>query len=155
MSDPISTREDKPRTAETPAAIPAPAPSAPAKSAADAADVPPTTPAAPPAPDKAVQRCCSAYHHALATTRDKDKAKEAFKNALPFLTNRATILDFMACITQGMVLSVFWFDEGPKLIHAARATLAALPREPAPIPEHAAKAAGRPSKNQQRTLPEN
>jgi hypothetical protein len=103
--------------------------------AASTANEPPAAhdPPAAPSPTPAVQRCCAAYQHALATFKHPDNAKDAFKNALPFLTDRGSILDFIACITQGMVLRVFWADEGPKLIVAAKAALSALPSASGPV----------------------
>jgi hypothetical protein len=106
----------------------------------------PSNPASEPHPNAAVQRCCDVYYQTFAARRaagDKnaeDKANAAFKNALPYLTSRAGIRDFIACVAQGMVLRVFWHDEGPKLIVAAKAALAAVPNQPRP--------AGRPKSSE-------
>jgi hypothetical protein len=101
-------------------------------------------------PHAAVQRCCTAYRHAIEAgggpkvSSARDAAQEAYKAALPFLSTRASIRGFIACIAQGMVFGIFFFDEGPKLIAAAKAALSALPPEAAPMAPHSARPAGRP-----------
>jgi hypothetical protein len=86
----------------------------------------------------AVQRCCAAYYQAYTAaggpkaTGSRAAAEAAFKRNLPWVTDRDSIRSFVACITQGMVLGVFWRDDGTRLITAARAafnTLPPLPRE--------------------------
>lgn len=129
-------------------------------SAAAPSTPPPPAPAEPP-PNPAVQRCCAVYRQALTAgggpkvSAAVDAAINAYKVALPQISTRASIRDFIACITQGMVLGVFWNDQGPKLIGAAKAALAALPREPAPLGPHMARPAGRPRMSGPTPLPEN
>jgi hypothetical protein len=105
---------------------------------------PPPAPAPKPQPETppkkrstnpAVEQCVSAYYHALAAAGGpnghggRDAAEAAFKRALPMLSDRASILDFIACIAHGMVLNIFWKEQGPSLVVAAKAALAAIPRE--------------------------
>ncbi len=126
-------------------------PAAPASTTPPAADEPST--------NFAVQRCCAAYGRALFSgggpkvSAARDAAQEAYKRTLPHLTSRASIRDFIACITHGMVLGVFWNDEGPRLVTAAKAALGAVPREPASCEQNQANSGGRPPKNQPTPLP--
>jgi hypothetical protein len=98
-------------------------------------------PAEEPSTNPAVQRCWNAYVRALISgggpkiAAARDNAQDAYRKTLPHFT-RASIRDFIACITHGMVLGVFWKTEGPRLVAAAKAALAALPREPAPLGSH-------------------
>lgn len=139
-------------TIEPPLLAPSPAqPPAQAAAAASPIPAPPAQPSPELASNSAVQRCCSAYHEALAArggpkvSGARDAAIEAYKNAVPFLSSRASIADFIACITHGMVLGVFWCDEGPRLILGARAALSALPLEPRPVSRPAGRPPGRPA----------
>lgn len=94
----------------------------------------------PPArdPNRAVKRCCSAYHHAYTASRAagdrptdaEDKANAAYIKEMPYLTSPESIADFVACVGHGMIIGVFWHDKGPKLLGAAKTALAALPRLP-------------------------
>jgi hypothetical protein len=128
--------------------------------AADASTMPPTPPAAEePSINPAVQRCCNAYVRALISgggpkiAAARDNAQDAYRKTLPHLTTRASIRDFIACITHGMVLGVFWKTEGPRLVAAAKAALAALPRESAPLAQNAAKPTNPHPTNQSNPLP--
>lgn len=145
-------------TTTTPKPAPTTEPPSPAEAAAtnapsSPAPAPPAQPGSEPAPDSAVRRCCSAYHQALAAAGGRkisgarDAAKDAYRDALPFLSTRASIADFIACITQGMVLGVFWREEGPQLIAAAKAGLAALPPESRAVSRPVGRPAGRPREN--------
>ncbi|HWG18983.1 MAG TPA: hypothetical protein VG225_00550 [Terracidiphilus sp.] len=112
----------------------------------------PETPADAASPNAAVQHCCSVYHQTLAgkrkagdtSFRPQQEAEEAYCNAMPFLTSRTAVLDFIACVAHGMLLKVFYKDDGVKLITAARAALSALPSEPRPGSGSMARSAGRP-----------
>lgn len=112
--------------------------------AAASASAPPPTPA--PAAQQpcltfAVKRCCSAYNQAHAAARSagatdcaaREKGKEAFRKSMPCLTSRNDIREFIACVAQGMLLDVFFCDEAPKLLAAAKAAVGALPRESNPV----------------------
>lgn len=121
-----------------------------AASASAQTAVPPSMPGATPSPKSAppsesdgivsnfaVHRCVSAYRQAhLAaggankTPGARDAAENAFRNALPDIVDRASAADFMACVIKGMTLSIFWQQEGPRLVNAAKATMAAFPLPP-------------------------
>ncbi|HTW78917.1 MAG TPA: hypothetical protein VME23_05145 [Terracidiphilus sp.] len=62
----------------------------------------------------------------------RQKGKEAFRNALPQLSTRQNILDFIACVSVGVVLEVIRENTSSKLIYAAHAALRALPKDPRP-----------------------
>lgn len=114
-------------------------------------DVPPIWPGSAAAPfmslKDAVQNCCRAYNQVLAADKARglsdgtatDNAAKAYCNALPYLTSAGNIRAFIACIAHAMPLRIIHMDDGLKLINAARAAFAALPRE--------ARAAGRPNFN--------
>jgi hypothetical protein len=115
---------------------------------------PPTTTAPTPAAScSALERCCAAYRRTLAAAGGPNAggalnaAEQAYRNALPFLIDRPSIFDFIASVTHGMVLRVFWVEEGPKLLSAARTALAAIPPEPRRL--------GRPPAVKKPPVPEN
>jgi hypothetical protein len=115
-----------------------------------------------PAPEHsthaAVNRCVTAYRQAIqagggaSSSPARDAGVNAYRAVLPIISTRESIRDFIACITHGMVFHVFWNDEGPKLIAAAKAALATFSRdrEPAPPGPHAARGAGRPPESDQK-----
>jgi hypothetical protein len=98
----------------------------------------------------AVQRCCAAYQQALVAAGGpqargaRDAAEGAFRKNLPWVVDRDSIRAFVACITQGMVLGIFWREDGIRLMTAARAALAT---QPALSPQRGtSRGPGRPSK---------
>jgi hypothetical protein len=117
-----------------------------------------TQPASQPSTHVAVNRCLAAYRQAVqagggaTSSAARDAGVNAYRAALPIVSTRESIRDFIACITHGMVFNVFWNDEGPKLIAAAKAALATFSRdrEPAPPGPHAVNSGGRPSKSSQK-----
>ncbi len=111
-----------------------------------------TQPASEPSTHVAVNRCLIAYRQAVQagggakSSAARDAGVDAYRAALPIVSTRESIRDFIACITHGMVFHVFWNDEGPKLIAAAKAALATFSRdrEPAPPGPNAVSSGGRP-----------
>lgn len=79
------------------------------------------------------------YWDALAVGRDtgvhfyerKSNADHAFRCAMPAIHDRQSIADFVACVTQGMLLQVFKDGEGTRLLYAAQV---AYSTTPAPLP---------------------
>ncbi|HEY3706146.1 MAG TPA: hypothetical protein VGL22_13875 [Terracidiphilus sp.] len=142
MWQPISTYKAQSQAQSQPAAPapPAPAPTQPAPTPSPAQSHPETSARdATPTPlpgNPSVRRCCAAYQKAVTAHGGsknpgaRDAGAEAYRLALPDLTGRASTADFIACIVKGMLIRVFWNDEGPRLIIAAKAALAALPPEP-------------------------
>ena len=114
-------------------------------------DVPPIWPGSAAAPfmslKEAVQNCRRAYKQTLAADEARglspgtaaDNAAKAYCKALPYLTSAGNIRAFIACVAHAMPFRIIHMDDGLKLINAARAAFAALPRESRP--------AGRPKSN--------
>jgi hypothetical protein len=116
----------------------------------------PETTTAQPAPEtdpqipddpatEAVSHCINAYNAAYEECRNSNggpgKAstyqceKEggiAFRDSLPTLSSRQDILNFIACVAEGVLLEAIPENTSSKLIYAAHAALRALPREPKP-----------------------
>jgi hypothetical protein len=113
-------------------AVALPKPAASTTPAQETSPITPDCPAGPPY-QSAVHRCTAAYNKAINAAGGakaagaRDAAEAAFRRALPDITDRASAYDFIACIVKGMVLRIFFCDEGPRLIAGARASLAALP----------------------------
>jgi hypothetical protein len=62
---------------------------------------------------------------------EKNGAK-AYRNSLPTLSSRQNILNFMACVAEGLLIGVIPVNTSSKLIYAAQAAIGALPRNPKP-----------------------
>jgi hypothetical protein len=83
----------------------------------------------------AVHSCCGVYQHVLESERAKGtnpcaargRAEEAYIQAMPYLIDRPSILDFIACVGHAMLLGIIGRDRGSTLLSAARTALAALP----------------------------
>jgi hypothetical protein len=93
-----------------------------------------------PSLSPAVLRCCSAWHHRYAAESENemlaeeevaDLAASSFRRAMPHLTSRRNIQDFIACVAQGMLLGAIEPEDGSRLLYAAQVALAAF-REPQP-----------------------
>jgi hypothetical protein len=92
-----------------------------------------STPAFTPAA-AAVRNCCEAYQRVLESERAKGtdritarlRADEAYINAMPYLDDRFSIRDFVACVGQAMLLGIIGLERGSALLSAARTALAAL-----------------------------
>jgi hypothetical protein len=91
----------------------------------------------------AVQRCREAYHEARDRFIEENggpeeaseylaeqKAAEAFRNALPPLSSRQNVIDFIACVARGVLVEAIPDNTSSRLIYAALAVLRALPPEP-------------------------
>ena len=111
---------------------PSPAPNGSPSAAKD----PPALPPQLHATNAAVQRCVLAYQQAMTAAGGPKaygaigRAEEAFRNALPDITDRASAADFIACIVKGIALHIFIRQEGPRLMSGARAIAAMLPSNP-------------------------
>jgi hypothetical protein len=94
----------------------------------------------------AAARIRQVFWDALAVGRDtgvrfyerKSNADHAFRCAMPAIDGRHSIADFVACVTQGMLLQVFKDGEGTRLLYAAQVaystTSAPLPAPNPPLP---------------------
>ena len=97
-----------------------------------------TTPAETPANDAedAVDRCCEAWDNAYAAEYPKNAsewdaekaATKAFILAMCTPSSEDTIRDFIACVTQGILLGVFKEKQATQLLYAAQVASGALTR---------------------------
>ena len=86
----------------------------------------------------AVQRCCQARELSLESSRKngldhykaKEKASEAYRNAMPDLSGYQNIRDFIACVTRGLINGAIHPIEAPKFFYAAQVATGALHCEP-------------------------
>lgn len=85
-----------------------------------------------------VARCCLAYERARIAALEQRKtrgiadeiARKAFKEALPALSGRRGIGDFVACIAVGSLMDVFTEPECRRLLYAAQVAQGATDRPP-------------------------
>jgi hypothetical protein len=87
----------------------------------------------------AVHHCYLAAQQAAQAILEEDpddtlqalwNATNSYCNAMPSLAGHENIRNFIACVAQGMLLGVIYYDEAPKLLYAAQVALSVLPREP-------------------------
>lgn len=116
------------------------------------------TPAAPspttepiltaPEPNPAVAYCRQAYRQAFKAAKEQGKrqseweweAKEAYRRAMPPLSGRENIRDFIACVAYAMVTRMIISPESTQLLYAAQVANAAV-EKPTPAKP------GRPASN--------
>jgi hypothetical protein len=98
----------------------------------------------PPNPPLAAIICCrDAYNEAFDDCCKRDggpgRASEylcekagakAYRDNLPPLSSRQQILNFIACVAEGVLMEVIPDNASGKLIYAAQVALGALPRQP-------------------------
>lgn len=95
---------------------------------------PSSTPSIQHVDNTAVRRCRQAYDDAYRAAlptkgshfRAKEVADTAYRDALPPLLGSANIRRFVACVAQGMLMSVFDCNEGQRLLYAAQVANSAL-----------------------------
>lgn len=93
----------------------------------------------------AIDHCRKEYNAAYIQYRDNNggrgkastyscekEGSEAYCIALPMLSSRQNILNFIACVADGVLWGAIPANTSSKLIYAAQAALGALPREPKP-----------------------
>lgn len=112
------------------------------------APVPNPVSAPAPEPISAVARCVAARNEARSDafarsqpryTAD-DAGARAFRNAMPSLLGAENIRDFIACVTQGMLIGVIENKDATKLLYAAQVAFLAQGRtEPKRAPKSASK----------------
>jgi hypothetical protein len=86
--------------------------------------------------DDAVDRCCNAWRDAYAAEYPKQKsdwdaekaAIKAFILAMRIPSSEDSIRDFIACVTQGILLGVFKEKQASQLLYAAQVASGALTR---------------------------
>jgi len=102
---------------------------------------PPATepPASPALANSAVANCCRAFEaswdESLAEEEEMDEDEEfdeyraakdaaiAFRSAMPPLSGKDNIRDFIACVAHGMLIGAIDEDKGTKLLYAAQIAL--------------------------------
>lgn len=85
----------------------------------------------------AIARCAKAWEDAYREQMEEDdseydatiKAGEAYRAALPPLTNRDNCRDFIACVAHGMLLGAIPETSAGKLLYAAQVALGAARAE--------------------------
>ena len=85
-------------------------------------------PKAPAHSNPVVARCCSAWDQAFQQAHALGKgeisacldAAKAYRQNLPALDNSDVIRDFIACVTQGMLLGAIEGTDGTRLLYAAQ-----------------------------------
>ena len=101
-------------------------------------------PAPAPEPISAVARCIAARNEARsdAFARSEprfainDAGADAFRSAMPPLLGAENIRDFIACVTQGMLIGVIENKDATKLLYAAQVAFSAQGRtEPVRTPK--------------------
>jgi|ERR1700729_591076 hypothetical protein len=120
------------------------------------------TPAAPasnpepiltaPEPNPAVAYCRQAYRQAFKAAREKGKsefdreweAKEAYRRAMPPLSGRENIRDFIACVAYAMLTRWITSPESTQVLYAAQVAYTALDRA---APEKPGRPKSQPSEN--------
>jgi hypothetical protein len=88
----------------------------------------------PVAQNAAVQRCCDARLRAFEVSKAKDenffdtkqRAEAAYHGAMPTLCDHQSLLDFIACVTHGMVIGAIDSIDGPRLLYAAQVATCAF-----------------------------
>jgi hypothetical protein len=68
-------------------------------------------------------------------------ANEAYREAMPVLSDRESIRDFIACTANGMLIDAIQYQHGTQLLYAAQVALSTLNRKPQP-----SRPPGRPKK---------
>ncbi|HEV2322963.1 MAG TPA: hypothetical protein VGS10_03325 [Terracidiphilus sp.] len=89
----------------------------------------------------AVQLCRQAFFRSIEEGKARKldsydilrESHRAFREAMPHLTTAAGIRDFIACVTDGMMIDVFSATQGSKLLYAAQVASGALRNEPKAI----------------------
>ena len=92
-----------------------------------------------PAPNPAVARCRQAYNAALQAEVSKGTnavlakyaAIKAYRTALPALDSYENIRDFIASVTQGMLMDVIDSAQSARLLYAAQVAVGAVRANPA------------------------
>jgi hypothetical protein len=106
----------------------------------DGIETPPAPACHPVSANPAIVRCCEAWSRGFQTEMTKSKNKvfasltadNAYRNAMPPLSGRENIRDFVACTAHGMLIGAIRESKGRNLLYAAQIALAAFRPDPAP-----------------------
>jgi hypothetical protein len=115
------------------------------------AEEPESAPAGGPLDNPAVARCIRAWHRAYKkeiADREIEEGEShypaekagntAYLNCMPPLAGRENIRNFIACVTQALVLDVLTRRDVTPLLYAAQVAASAAGREPIPPRPHTA-----------------
>ncbi len=97
-------------------------------------------PAAEPAESHAVARCRAAWKQAYDAARagghdsydSRVAAREAYFNAMPPLSSRENVCDFVACVARGILLDFIPPHQSTRLLYAAQVAITAQRKPAAP-----------------------
>jgi hypothetical protein len=86
----------------------------------------------------AVARCCEASAQARHAARQRRRSSfdvdrsgaEAYRKAMPALSGRENIRDFIACVAHGTLTGIFPANETTRLLYAAQVAQAGAERQP-------------------------
>jgi hypothetical protein len=100
-----------------------------------------------PVPENsAIARCYSEWQRVYKKEKAKgqywvlaaNSAGQAYRNAMPPLTGKENIRDFVACVAHGMLIGAIEGKDGTKLLYAAQVALSTIRDKPAPAKAAAA-----------------
>jgi hypothetical protein len=94
----------------------------------------------PASTNPAVVHCCEAYSRARKAALAQGKGNifaviagdQAYRNAMPQLSDYESIRDFIACTAHAIATDVIVGPLGPRLLYAAQVALSAVRCQPAP-----------------------
>jgi hypothetical protein len=86
----------------------------------------------------AVARCMKAWIRAFKEAMAKNRSEyesekaaiQAYRNAMPRLSDYENIRDFIACVAHGILIGTIDGKNGTKLLYAAQVALSAVRRSP-------------------------
>jgi hypothetical protein len=92
----------------------------------------------PACKNAAVKLCCNAWETAFNAESAHGKseyfarkpADRAYRDAMPTLSGRQGICDFIACVAHGMIMGVFDEARGTKLLYAAQVAQSTFKTQP-------------------------
>jgi hypothetical protein len=96
----------------------------------------------------AVARCCAAYDKAHAESLVQKKGsslaakwagQSAYCNAMPTFSSHQSVIDFISCVTHGLLIEAIPQDKVSKLLYAAQTAACVIPKPPRIKPSAAPK----------------
>jgi hypothetical protein len=111
---------------------------------------------APARDNPRVAHCCNVFERAFLAAAGtglseygmKDRASQAYRNAMPPLTGYQNCCDFVACVAHGILIEAIPEALGTKLLYAAQVALSNVRQQPKPQPSATGAPAPKPLANQ-------